>query len=140
KALSFAARDWTIGGFLQYASGLPFAPPAANATPLLSAVAFQTTYQNRVPGVPVFTQDLNCHCFDPNKTFVLNPAAWANPTPGQFGSATYYGDYRQQRRPIENVAIGRTFRFHEKASLNVRVEFQNILNRTEVNNPVSTNP
>ena len=140
KALSFAVRDWTIGTFLQYASGLPFAPPAANASPLLSAVSFQSTYQNRVPGVPLFTQDLNCHCFDPNKTFVLNPAAWANPAPGQFGSGTYYNDYRQERHPIENIAVGRMFRLREKMSLNLRIEFTNFLNRTQLNNPVATNP
>ena len=82
KALSFAVRDWTLGGFVQYASGTPIAPPAANLAPTLNTLVFQTTnVQNRVPGVPLFTQDLNCHCFDPNKTFVLNPAAWANPRP-----------------------------------------------------------
>jgi hypothetical protein len=42
---------------------------------------------NRVPGVPLFTQNLNCHCFDPNSTSVLNPAAWSNPATAQFGSA-----------------------------------------------------
>ena len=48
----------------------------------LSAALFQNTFSNRVPGVPLFTQDLNCHCFDPNKTFVLNPAAWTDPARG----------------------------------------------------------
>jgi hypothetical protein len=140
KVLSFALRDWSFGAFLQQASGLPFAPPVANAGPTLSAVTFQSTYQNRVPGVPVFTKDINCHCFDPSRTFVLNPAAWTNPAAGQFGSATYYGDYRQQRRPFENVAFGRLFRIRERMSLNVRIEFTNVFNRTEVNNPVATNP
>ena len=27
------------------------------------------TFYNRVPGQPLFTQDLNCHCFDPNTNF-----------------------------------------------------------------------
>jgi hypothetical protein len=93
-----------------------------------------------VPGVPLFIQDLNCHCFDPNKTFVLNPAAWANPAPGQFGSGTLYNDYRTQRRPVENLSIGRQFKLREKMTLHVRAEFTNVLNRTEVNNPSSTNP
>ena len=38
---------------------------------------------DRVPGQPLFLQDPNCHCFDPSKTFVLNPAAWVNPPAGQ---------------------------------------------------------
>jgi len=139
KALSLALRDWTIGAFLQYTSGLPIAPPVANANPTLTAVTFQSSFQNRVPGELLFTKDLNCHCFDPNTTFVLNPKAWNNPAPGQFGTATFYNDYRQQRRPIENVAVGRLFRFREKLTLNMRIEFTNVFNRTFFNNPSSTN-
>ena len=40
----------------------------------LAATLFRNTLSNRVPGVPLFTKDLNCHCIDPNKDFVLNPA------------------------------------------------------------------
>ncbi len=140
KTLSAALRNWTIGGFLQYTSGLPIAPPAANANPTTSNLTFQNTVQNRVPGEPLFTKDLDCHCFDPHTTFVLNPKAWTNPAPGQFGAGTYYNDYRQQRRPMENLAVGRQFRFGEKARLHMRIEFTNVFNRTFMNNPTSTNP
>jgi hypothetical protein len=93
-----------------------------------------------VPGVPLFTQDLNCHCFDPNKTFVLNPAAWTDPAPGQFGtSPAYYNDYRFARRPAENLSLARNFRVKERANLQIRAEFTNIFNRTETNNPTIVN-
>jgi hypothetical protein len=140
KVASWIARDWTIGGFFQYASGALIAPPLANASPTLSNIDFQSTVMDRVPGQPLFTKDLNCNCFDPSRVFVLNPAAWVNPPAGQFGAATYYNDYRAQRRPVENASFGRMFRIREAMSLNVRVEFQNIFNRTEVNDPSSTNP
>jgi hypothetical protein len=140
KVVSTALRDWTFGGFIQYTSGLPIAPPAANANPTMNNLTFQNTVQNRVPGEPLFTKDLNCHCFDPHTTFVLNPKAWTNPAAGTFGSGTYYNDYRQQRRPTENLAVGRIFRFGEKARLNTRIEFTNVFNRTFMNNPTSTNP
>jgi hypothetical protein len=95
---------------------------------------------NRVPGVPLFTVDLNCHCFDPNTTFVLNPAAWVNPPLGQFGASnTYYNDYRQQRHPQEAASLGRVFRIKERATLQIRAEFTNIFNRTGLNPPTSTN-
>jgi len=138
KLLSGAVRDWTIGAFFAYSSGLPIAsPPAQNN---LSSLLFRNTLANRVPGVPLFTQDLNCHCFDPNKTLVLNPAAWTDPAAGQFGTAApYYSDYRGQRRPTENLSLGRTFRFKERATLNIRVDFTNVFNRTEMGNPSSTN-
>ena len=138
KVVSWAVRDWTVGTFLGYASGLPIKAPTANNS--LATLLFRSTFANRVPGQPLFTQDLNCHCFDPNKTFVLNPAAWTDPAAGQFGtSAAYYNDYRFQRRPAENMSLGRIFRIREKMTLNIRAEFSNIFNRTQLNDPVVTN-
>jgi hypothetical protein len=147
KALSWVARDWQIGSVLRYGSGLPILSPIA--TNGLATLLFRGTgatggtggtFMNRVAGQPLFTQDLNCHCFDPNTTFVLNPAAWANPAPGQWGtSAGYYTNYRYQRRPGESLSLARNFRIKERSNLQVRAEFTNIFNRTEVNNPTSTN-
>jgi hypothetical protein len=76
---------WTVGGILTYASGLPILSPSSNNG--LSSVLFQSTYQNRVPGVSPYLKDLNCRCFDPNKDFVLNPAAWTDAAPGTWGAA-----------------------------------------------------
>jgi hypothetical protein len=138
KIVSWVARDWTYGAFLQYASGIPIQVPLANNN-LVSAV-FQNTFANRVPGQPLFTKDLNCHCYDPQATFVLNPAAWTNPPAGQFGgSAAFYGDYRSQRRPVENMNLGRTWRIKERANFNLRIEFTNVFNRSYWNNPSNSN-
>ncbi len=147
RVLSYAIRDWQFGSMLQYSSGLPIRAPYAtgtNATNLYLArslpVGQGNTFANRVPGQSPFLQDLNCHCFDPSKTFVLNPNAWADPAPGQFASgAAYYNDYRYQRRPSESMSLGRVFRLGERASLDIRAEFSNLFNRTEVANPSSTN-
>ena len=73
---------------------------------------------------------------------MLNPAAWADPAPGQFGtSAAYYSDYRQQRRPSESMSFARNFRFGKEGKLNlqIRAEFSNVFNRTFLNSPTSTN-
>jgi hypothetical protein len=138
KALSWIARDWTLGTVLRYGSGLPIRVPTANNS--LSTALFRSTFANRVPGQPLFLQDLNCHCFDPTKTLVLNPNAWTNPPAGQFGtSAAYYSDYRYQRRPAENLSFGRVFRVKERMSLQVRAEFTNIFNRQIWGNPTATN-
>jgi len=146
KFASWAIRDWTIGTQLVYSSGLPIESPFANnalCSELLRATCSGSntgTFADRVPGVPLFTQNLNCHCFNPNTAFVLNPAAWTQPGTGQFGtSAAFYNDYRYQRRPVENMALGRTFRVKERATLNIRMEFTNIFNRTEMANPTAIN-
>ncbi len=154
KLLSWVVRDWQLGGVLQYSSGFPIRAPFAQSSGTgLDQAALNsyllrnlplgftnTTYANRVPGVPLFTVDQNCHCFNPSTTFILNPNAWQNPAPGQWGtSAAYYNDYRYQRHPNESMSFGRIFRFKERASLEIRAEFTNIFNRAVLPNPTSTN-
>jgi len=94
----------------------------------------------RVPGVALFNEDLNCHCFDPGKTFVLNSNAWTDPPAGQFGTAaSYYSDYRQQRHPMENASLTRAFQIKEGVRLEFRAEFTNVFNRLQVPAPTATN-
>ena len=73
---------WTFGALLSYASGLPILAPASNNS--LASVLYQTTFENRVPGVPLYTvPNINCHCYNPSATFVLNPAAWTTRRPAR---------------------------------------------------------
>jgi hypothetical protein len=140
KILRYALSGWQTGALLTYASGTPILVPAS--TNLLNTQTFQTaSYLNRVSGQPLYLQDLNCHCFDPTKTLVLNPNAWTSPAPGTWGtSPAYYSDYRAQRHPTENFNVGRTFRIREAMSLSIRAEFVNIFNRTVLPAPSSTAP
>ena len=138
RILSLAVRDWEIGATLSYASGLPIAAPTS--TNNLSTLLQRSTVFNRVPGQDLFLKDLNCHCIDPTKDLVLNPAAWTNPADGQWGtSAIYYNDYRYERRPAESASLGRVFRFKEQMALTLRMNFANIFNRLEMANPSNTN-
>ena len=139
KIVKWLTRDWSIGTYLAYGSGLPLPVPTAQNN--LSGQLFQGTFANRVAGQPLYTvENLNCHCYDPSTTLVLNNKAWADPAAGQFGSSTaYYTDFRKQRRPNESLNVGRTFRLKEGVTLNIRGEFSNIFNRWVVNNPVTTN-
>jgi hypothetical protein len=129
---------WTVGGVFRYASGLPILSPLANNN--LGSVLFQNTFANRVAGVPLFIKSPDCHCIDPTKDLILNPKAWTDPGPGQFGTAApYYDDYRYARHPEESMSLGRLFRIKETMSFQVRAEFFNIFNRTQLNNPSSGN-
>jgi hypothetical protein len=137
RVLSLVARDWTFGSFLAYRSGQPLRVPAANTN--LGTLLFRgNSYANRVPGQPLYLADLNDHSVDPARTLYLNAAAWVDPPAGQFGgSPAYFNDYRLQRRPTESFNVGRTFRIKENVTFNVRGEFSNIFNRTQMNNPSS---
>jgi hypothetical protein len=141
KILKYVLADWTTGVLLTYASGTPIAVPASTNNLNTSYFLPTASFMNRKPGVPLFLQDLNCHCFDPTKTLVLNPAAWENPAVGTYSSsAAFYNDYRSQRRPTENFNVGRTFRIRESMSFAVRAEFVNIFNRTQLPAPSAGNP
>jgi hypothetical protein len=135
--LSYALYDWQVGSILQYSSGFPI--PAPIAQNLLTNALGQSTNAIRLPGVPLFLQDLNSGDVDPRRGFYLNPAAWAQPAPGQFGGPVTYGDYRYQRKPSEAMNLGRNFRIGERVTAQARVEFTNIFNRLRPNNPTSTN-
>ena len=128
--LQYAVRDWMLGAVLQYGSGLPIQAPL-NISNNNASTLLRGTWSTRVPGQPLFLQDLNCHCFDPSTTVVLNPAAWTDTPNGQWSpSAAYYNDFRYKRRPSELASLGRTFRITERVSLQIRAEFNNIFNRT----------
>ncbi len=137
KWVGLLTKDWNIGAFLQYGSGLPLPPPGATTTNYIGG-----SEQFRIPGQPLFLKNLNCGCINPYFDQVLNPAAWANPTNGTFGpnSGTYYGDFRSARRPQENANLARNFRFKEHYNLQIRAEFVNIFNRTQIGNPSTSAP
>jgi hypothetical protein len=146
KIVSEVLRDWAVGATVSYASGLPILAPTStnNLNGLLcrsAACGTGGTFYDRVPGVDPFLKDLNCHCIDPTKDLVLNKNAWANPLPGQWGTAApYYNDYRYERRPSESMTLGRVFAFKERVRFTVRMNFTNILNRTQLQNPSSPAP
>jgi hypothetical protein len=141
KTLQFLSRDWTIGAVLRYQSGELLESPSANNNFLYQlGVGSQDNpalfsspqgIENYVPGQSFFAPGFNPNeHFDPTKTLVLNPNAWTEPGPAQFGvSAPYYNANRWQRQPGENLSLMRTFRIKEKYQIQVRAEFQNPFNR-----------
>jgi hypothetical protein len=96
------------------------------------------TMENRNVSVPLFNVDPNCHCFDPQRTLVLNPAAWTNAPAGQFGTAAPdYNNFRWQRQPAESLSLGRQFPLAKEGRvvLQFRAEFYNIFNRVALTPP-----
>jgi len=140
--LQSALKDWTLSGSFRYQSGFPIQSPYATnnlGADLPRLVGSNITYANPT-GQPFFTNDPNCHCFDPNKTFILNPAAWSQPAAGQWGAgAPYYNNYRWQRQPSESLSLGRIFKIKERVTLHLRAEFFNIFNRNFLSAPTNTN-
>jgi hypothetical protein len=123
--------EWTIGGLFTYSSGSLIGTPGSNNQ--LAQSILQGTRMNRVAGVSPFLKDLNCHCINPDVDLVFNPAAWQDAPAGQWGyGAPFYTDYRNQRRPVEQLSVGRNFRIKEKMNLQVRAEVFNAFNRLQL--------
>jgi hypothetical protein len=146
KVLSMAIRDWRLGFVLSYSSGRPIQVPAASSSSVTSNYTFVGTFANRVTGQPLFAKTVknpdgtktttplsslnDKSAFDPLTDFVLNPAAWQDPLPGQFSSSTgFYNDYRYPRHPDEKLSIGRIFQLREGMQLSIRADFNNMFNR-----------
>jgi hypothetical protein len=143
KPLSAFLRNWQFSAMLNYSSGSPIRVPNSSNQINNQLLRNSATPMTRVPGQPLLTVDLNCHCFDPNTTFVLNKNAWQEVPAGQFGtSAAYFNDFRNARHPTENMSLARNFRFARdgRITLQVRAEFTNIFNRAYIGAPTATNP
>ncbi len=143
KILSQLARDWQIGAVLRYQSGQLIAVPTSGNNLGAELGRSTSTFENIVPGQPLLLVNPNCGCFNPQTAQVLNPAAFVNPTGGQWGtSAPYYDYYRWQRQPGESMSLGRNFRIGKEGKdvLQIRAEFYNVFNRLFLSMPSTTNP
>jgi hypothetical protein len=150
KVVSYALGDWGLGWYGSYQSGVQLTRPTSTggATSMDKFLGRGPGPAQLVPGQPIYSVDwtdrsgqhhtdeldINCHCFDPTKTIVLNPKAWANVPDGQWGAQQGGVRYfRDIRRPQENANVSRNIRFKEgRMNLQLRAEFQNILNRTQL--------
>jgi hypothetical protein len=142
QVVSHVVRDWQIGVLLRYQSGALIQTPPSNNN-LLNQLQIGSsnnpaawgggyTFWNPASGQPEFLVDPNKKGFDPTKQLALNPAAWTDAAPGQYGvSAPFYNSNRWQRRPAESMNFGRNFRMGKEGryNLQVRAEFYNFFNR-----------
>jgi len=147
--LSHVARDWQLASVLRYQSGLPIGEPTSLnlLTNQLArgGTAFGNSGQNfwNLTGQPLFLNDPNCKCFNPQSDRILNPAAWTDAPAGTWTtSAPFYNSYRWQRQPAESMSFARNFRLGKEGryNLQIRAEFQNIFNRTFLSVPSVANP
>ncbi|MFM2124981.1 MAG: hypothetical protein RL328_1432, partial [Acidobacteriota bacterium] len=151
--VAYVLGDWGIGWFFQYQSAPVLARPANQGSQPISQ------WLGRGPGPAQYVEgqslwstnwvdydgnrrtdpiDINCHCFDPTKNVVLNPAAWSNIPNGSWGAQqTAIRQFRGIRQPQENLNVSRNFRLKERVVLHIRVEFQNVMNRTRLPQPVT---
>jgi hypothetical protein len=145
KIVSYALSGWSTGWTLSYQSARLVGLPTSNGTvPISNFLGYGPGPAQLIPGMSPWSVDwtdysgthhtdpldINCHCFDPTKTQVLNPAAFTNVPNGQFAAnESSIRSFRGFRVPQESANFGRNFRIKERVNLNLRVEFANVFNR-----------
>jgi len=153
KYVSYLVSDWGVGAYLNYQSATLLARPSSTGTtPINQFLGYGPGGAQMKEGANPWSVDwtdydgvhhtdpidVNCHCFDPTKNVLLNPAAWSNIPDGQFGAQQQsIRWFRGIRIPTESANLSRNFRFGKESrfNLNVRVEFQNIFNRMQLPQP-----
>ncbi|HWF10183.1 MAG TPA: carboxypeptidase-like regulatory domain-containing protein [Bryobacteraceae bacterium] len=148
KVVAYALSGWSTGWSLSYQSApLVGLPTSSGSVPISNFLGYGPGPAQLIPGANPWSVDwtdlsgkhhtdplnINCHCFDPTRTQVLNPASWTNVPNGQFAAnESSIRSFRGIRIPVENANFGRDFRIKERYSLNIRVEFTNIFNRLQL--------
>ncbi len=147
KVLSYALSGWGTGWYLNYQSApLVGLPTSSGTAPISDFLGYGPGPAQLIPGMSPWSVDwtdysgvthttplnINCHCFNPATTQVLNPAAFTNVPNGQFAAnQASIRSFRAQRQPSENANFSRNFRFKERYNFQVRAEFTNIFNRLQ---------
>ena len=145
KILSYIVSGWGTGWYMNYQSAaLVGLPTSSGSAPISNFLGYGPGPEQLIPGMSPWSVnwtdysgvhhttplDINCHCFDPTKTQVLNPAAFANVPNGQFAAdQASYRFFRGPRLPSENANFSRNFRVKERYNFQIRAEFTNIFNR-----------
>lgn len=108
-------KEWTFATLISAGSGLPETPTIPLPT---NGTGFTGALRPDYTGAPLYTA--------PEGLF-LNPAAYTNPLPGQWGNAgrnTITGPAQFSL----NASMGRTFRLNDRFNLDLRIDSANALN------------
>ena len=154
KVLNAVLSGWGTGWYLSYQSAaLVGLPTSSNGAPISNFLGYGPGPAQLIPGMSPWSVNwtdlsgthhtdplnINCHCFDPTTTQVLNPAAFTNIGDGQFATnESSIRSFRGFRYPAENANFSRNFRIKERYVLQIRAEFTNIFNRVQLPIPGGT--
>jgi hypothetical protein len=119
---------WQANTIISYYGGVPldvFSGVNANFNGLAATPANGGLRPNLVPGQPIYLTGVD-------KTLYLNPAAFALPALGQFGNLSR-GLVRQPSLTNIDFSMNKNFALTERARLQFRAEFFNLLNHASFN-------
>lgn len=123
---------WSVSGFGTYGSGFPLPISTVNR----NSYVFNGGLRPNLTGEPIRAES-GSGGFDPARDYYLNPAAFANPGPLQFGNAPVYLPIRQPKLINESFGIFKDTMLYERLRLQFRTEMSNPFNRVVFGAPVT---
>ena len=125
---------WTASAFVSYATGFPI--PISDGEQ--HVVHLQRGSASESDGAQPLRATQGSGSFDPNRDFfLLNPAAFSQPAPLQFGNAPVYLPIRQPATKNESLGVFKNIKIREWFSAQFRTEMSNPLNRVVFGVPVT---
>lgn len=127
----YVANDWATSGLFQFRSGDPLTIFSSNSNLDGSGQDRDRAVQTGpAVGGAACTTAVNCKPY-------LNPASFANPAAGTFGTVVK-GAFVGPQYADWDVSLARRFRFGERTDLQFRAEYFNVLNHTNLGDPGTT--
>jgi len=117
---------WQLNGILRYYAGTPITVTVNNTLPIFNDINFP----NIVPGVPQILNDKITNPRGPGAQLYLNPAAFQEPGPYQYGNAPQTLDIRGFASYNEDFGMMKRIKLvGENTYLEIRFELFNAFNR-----------
>ena len=130
-AVRYVVNDWATSGLFQFRSGDPLTVFSSNSNLDGSGQDRDRAVQTGPAiGGSACTTAANCRSY-------LNPASFANPAGGAFGTVVK-GSFVGPQYADWDVGLARRFPIGERTSLQFRAEYFNVLNHTNFGDPGTT--
>jgi hypothetical protein len=130
RVASAVLGDWQFNAIGSFIGGAPLDVFYSNGGNNVAGVAASSANSgfrpNLVPGVPVYIRNSS------DGAAILNPAAFALPGAGQFGSLGR-GAIRQPRTENIDFAVVKNWRARDRYGIQLRTEMFNVFNHTNFN-------
>jgi hypothetical protein len=130
-AVRYVLNGWETTGLFQYRSGDPLTIMSGQSNNSLSAQNRDRAVLTGAPyGSGACTTSVNCKSY-------LNPASFANNAAGTYGTIVK-GSFVGPHYVDWDASLAKKFPFGERANLQFRAEYFNLLNHTNLGDPATT--